>query len=133
MKIIGGRNGEKKTTVNGKAVWHMDELTNAFRFYLPLSPDKELFVEHDELIAAGTAFSEQPPLNILDVMKKLEKLAPGFHSVNVSETIQLIRKRLELSPGLAVIVEDKNTLFLKDETLTTMNFFDFFQDFLTPE
>ena len=133
MKIIGGKGGKIQTSVNGKVVWQMEEMKNAFRFFLIGLPDKELFVEHDELIAAGTAYSEQPPLNILDILEKLEKLAPDFHGVQISENINLIRKRLEFSPGLTLIVDKKNELFLKDETLTTMNFLDFFQEYLTTE
>lgn len=111
----------------------MEELENAFRFFLAGSPEQELFVEHDELIAAGAAYSEQPPINILDILEKLEKLAPDFYGVHISENITLIRKRLEFSPGLALIVENKTKFFLKNETLTTMNFLDFFQEYLTPE
>ena len=133
MKILGGQNEKIKTSVNGKVVWHMEEMKNAFRFFLAGFPDKELFVEHDELIGAGTAYSEQPPLNILDILQRLEKLAPDFHGVHISESISLIRKRLEFSPGLSLIIDEKNELFLKDETLTTMNFLDFFQEYLTQE
>lgn len=133
MKIIGGKDEKIKTSVNGKVVWRMEEMKNAFRFFLVGLPDKELFVEHDELIGAGTAYSAKPPLNILDILERLEKLAPDFHGVQISENVSLIRKRLEFSPGLALIVDEKNDLFLKDETLTTMNFLDFFQEYLTPE
>ena len=133
MKIIGGKDEKIQTSVNGKVIWRMEELKNAFRFFLPGLPGKELFVEHDELTAAGTAYSEQPPLNILDILNKLEKLAPDFHGVHISEKVTLIRKRLEFSPGLALIIDKRNELFLKDETLTTMNFLDFFQEYLTPE
>lgn len=133
MKIIGGQDEKIKTSVNGKVVWRMEEMKNAFRFFLAGLPDKELFVEHDELIGAGTAYSAKPPLNILDILERLEKLAPDFHGVQISENVSLIRKRLEFSPGLALIVDEKNDLFLKDETLTTMNFLDFFQEYLTPE
>jgi hypothetical protein len=131
LKILGGKNDETRTSVNGKVVWQMEEMENAFRFFIVGSPEQELFVEHDELIAAGTAYSEQPPLSILDILEKLEKLAPEFHGVNVSDDVMLIRKRLALSKGLILTNGDENRLFLKDETLVTINFLDFRQEYIT--
>ncbi len=131
LSIIGGGKSGIKGSVRGKAIWKLETLTNAFKFYIPNLPDRELFVEHDELAAAGPAYDQKPPLNILDVLDKLEELAPDFHGIQISEKIMLIRKRLQLSQGLHV--NGRENIFMKDETLKTINFLDFYDDFLKPD
>jgi hypothetical protein len=131
LKVIGGKKNTIGGSVNGKVVWEMEELGNAFRFYLPNFPDTELFIEYDEISAAGEAYEDLSPLNMLDILKKLEQLAPNFHGVKVSKDILLIRKRLALSRGLTMSRAGKNEFFLKDNTLTTINFLDFHQQYLT--
>ena len=128
MKIIGGSGKEK--TIQNKVVWKLEELYNAFRFYLPNIPDKELLIEHDELTAAGPAYSEEEPLNFLDVIKRLEEMTPKFYGIQASDQALLIRKRLALSQGLEMKNGSKQ-LFMKDATLKTVNFLDFYHHYIS--
>lgn len=131
LGIIGGKNRGIKGSVRGKAIWKLEVLTNAFKFYIPNLPDIELFLEYDELAAAGPAYDQKPPLNILDVLQRLEELAPDFYGVQMSEDTLLIRKRLRLSKGLHV--NGRENIFMKDDTLETINFLDFYNEFLKPD
>ena len=133
MKIIGSE--KLQTNINRQVVWQMEKLKNSFRFHLKDQPKIELFIEHDEMTGAGEAYEFSDPLNMLDIMKKLEELAPNFHSIQISEKIKLIRKRLPSSKGIEIInggsrADDD---FMKDPTLATINFLDFHDTFLTPK
>lgn len=119
--------------------WQMRELENAFHFFMPKLPAVEpLFLEYDELTAIGEAYKERGPLNILDVLNTLEKLAPDFAGIEVAESVKLLRIRLSQSRGLMLEVGEKPFYFMRDETLKTINFLDFYKDSLadkikTPE
>lgn len=130
MRILGGKRAGVPGAIKSAATWKMEQLDNAFRFYLSEFQDKELLIEYDELIAAGPAYNRQEPLNILDVLKRLEELVPNFYGVQISEDILLIRKRLELSRGLSLLNGSKQ-LFMKDDTLKTINFLDFYREYIS--
>jgi hypothetical protein len=113
-------------------IWKINELENAFYFFVP-NTKKEIYLEHDELSAEGEAYKERGPLNILDVVELLEEETPDFHSMVLSPAAFLIRKRLPRSTGVTLEIDGKIIIFIKDATLTTINFIDFYFDFLKPK
>lgn len=135
MTILGGDKKEttpKREEKNG-AVWKVKILENAFHFYLDSSPETELFLEYDELKAAGKAYETKKPLNILDVLRLLETLKPDFQKMRTGRVI-LSRKHFGNSSGLLVEREDSGSgVFMKDATLETINFLDFHDEFLNNE
>jgi len=130
LKIIGS---EKHNGIDdrGKAFWLLEKLDNAFYFFMPAMPDTEpLFVEFDELTASSAAYKERGPLHMLDMLENLEELHPGFSGVEVSDNIKLVRQRWSKSSGLSLEIDGKTTCFMKNSTLETINFLDFYNDFL---
>ena len=127
LNIIGSQkhNGNQNST----ALWELQELENAFYFFIPDNPDAEpLFVEFDELTAAGSAYVDRGPLNMLDMLTKLEEISPGFAGIKISENMKLTRQRWSRSAGLSLEIDGKTVSFLKEATLETVNFFDFYQN-----
>jgi len=134
MNILGksSRPKPKSKTVNQVSIC-LEELENAFRFFAERYPEKEIFIEHDELTAAGPAYKEQGPLSMLDVLSMLEKLSADFERLIISSAIIVIRKRLGDSSGVVVENDDKQVCFMKDATLKTFNFLDFYNEILKPQ
>jgi hypothetical protein len=133
LTILGSSNNAGAQLPNGELsfFWQMEELENAVHFDMPAQPDVEsLFVEFDELTAAGTAYKQRGPLNMLDLLLSLETLAPGFHGIILTDQARLMRQRLSRSSGLSLEIAGKTIIFQKEETLQTLNFLDFFNDFL---
>lgn len=133
LEILGKKENEKslKKACRPLLFWQMQELENAFHFFMPDLPEIEpLFLEYDELTAIGEAYKERGPLNILDVLNTLEELAPEFAGIEVAESVKLLRTRLSQSRGLILEVGGKPVYFMRDETLTTINFLDFYRDSL---
>lgn len=113
--------------------WQMKNLENAFHFFMNSPAEVEqLFIEYDELTAVGEAYKERGPLNILDVLDMLEELSPDFAGIDVTEGVKLIRKRLARSPGLTLEICGQPFYFMRNETLQTMNFLDFYNESLMP-
>jgi len=135
LTILGGIKNSGIQPRNGEQsfFWQMEELENAFHFSMPAQPEVEsLFIEFDELTAAGTAYKERGPLNMLDLLLSLETLAPGFQGIILNHQARLLRQRLSRSSGLSLEIAGKTIIFQKEETLKTVNFLDFFNDFLKP-
>jgi triphosphoribosyl-dephospho-CoA synthetase len=132
LEILGKEKNEKPLKDSRPGLfWQMQELENAFHFFMAELPEIEpLFLEYDELTAIGEAYKERGPLNILDVLDTLEKLAPEFAGIEVAEGVKLLRTRLSQSQGLILEVEGKPFYFMRDETLKTINFLDFYRDSL---
>ena len=115
--------------VDSPPAWEIKELENAFYFFVP-GTNKEIYLEHDELSAEGEAYKEQGPLNILDIVELLEEETPNFSSITLSPAAFLLRKRLPRSTGLTLEIDLETIIFIKDATLKTLNFIDFYFDFL---
>lgn len=130
LEILGKKKNEKPLkNSRPQLFWQMRELENAFHFFMPELPEVEpLFLEYDELTAIGEAYRERGPLNILDVLNKLEELAPDFAGIEVAEGVKLLRTRLSQSRGLILEVGGKIVYFMRDATLQKMNFLDFYRD-----
>ncbi len=133
MLPILGKEEEKPESLEKKLFWQMKKLENAFHFFMTDPPEIEpLFIEYDELTAIGEAYKKHGPLNILDVLNMLEELAPDFAGVDVTEGVKLIRRRLTRSPGLTLEIDGSPFYFMRDETLKTINFLDFYNQSLEP-
>ena len=133
MKTLGSQKKQPpEFSKNSSTAWKMEEMGNAFRFYVEDKNELELLIEKDELAAVGVAYEKRQPLSILDIMNRLEELSPKFAVIEISEEISLIRKRLALSRGLVMRREDSSNFFMKDETLDTINFLDFYEEYLKP-
>lgn len=135
LKILGyTANSEDGGGENNQPIyWELEELENAFYFSVPAYSIEPLFIEHDELTAAGPAYKQRGPLHMLDLIVMLESLAPGFVGIKISLNMTLTRQRLSRSPGLSFEVSGKTTNFMKDETLKTLNFLDFYRDIIQPK
>ena len=131
LEILGGESEKKeeaKGEKNGAVNWKIKTWGNAFQFYVEGHPETEMFLEFDELKAAGKAYELKKPLNILDVLERLEQLAPGLEKIEAGGAV-LIRKHFRDHSGIFVKGRDDG-LFMKDDTLKTINFLDFHDEIL---
>jgi len=131
IKIIGSKN-RQRTGGNplSERCWRLEEIGSSFCFSSDVC--EELFLEHDELAAVGPAYENKMPWNLLNVLDSLEKLLPGFSRIIISENISLIRKRQAHSPALILEIDGKKADILKEPTLETINFLDFYELKLKP-
>ena len=136
INILGGGNNSGssgKGGKNGEIFWELEELQNAFYFFVRFSNTEPFFVEFDELTAAGSAYKTRGPLNMMDMLEILEELSPGFAGINLPSDARLIRRRLSRSPGLSLEIPGESGIFMKEATLKTINFLDFYRETLKPE
>lgn len=119
--------------MSGEKFWQLRKMSNAFNFFIIGNESSRLFLEYDELAAVGPAYENKNPWCFLDVLRKLETLVSGYSGIIISDSIRLIRIRDEHCPGLLLEISGTEGEFLKDDTLNTLNFLDFYEKSLLTE
>ena len=100
-----GKNKKDSKEKTAPVFWELDILENAFRFFTACG--QEYLVEHDELAAIGAAYHDWKPVNIFELLNRLEKLVPYFQYIQLAADLRLIRKRQAHSPGLLIDEDDR--------------------------
>lgn len=123
------RDSEKPAVVSSeeKNYWKLEVMDNAFRFYLP-DNTVDWAIEHDHLIA-DNVYDKQTPVGMMDMLETLEIMASAFTHIEITEKILLVRKRF-YSPGLFLNIHERNILFFGDTHLKSLNFLDFYSEYI---